>query len=191
MIILIDGYNVLRAVLRGRKGSDRERDQFLALLGRYAKQKKHKLVVVFDGGSYEWPHKERQHGVHVVFVGFNETADDYIKRYIKDHSAKDIVLASSDRELQSAAAHEQLPVIGGYTFYTFVQEAIAGNASDDPTATALVKTALHEDQELDTLMQEASKQVPVKSEDVIEKQPAQAQKKSKKERALIRTIKKL
>lgn len=80
MIIIVDGYNVLRGVLDGREASEQARNQFLAQLGRYARRKKHKIILIFDGGSSPMPEKTEQHGINLVYSGYIDTADDLIKK---------------------------------------------------------------------------------------------------------------
>src|SRR5437016_701581 len=106
MIIVIDGYNLLRTVPPYKKTiTDTERKQFIAQLGRYGRAKGHKIVVVFDGGPYEWPIKEKQsNNVLLIYSGIHESADDCIRHYLEMHRTQDIVLVTSDRELNNYAA---------------------------------------------------------------------------------------
>src|SRR5579863_9041291 len=100
MIIVVDAYNLLRSVPPYKKTiTDRERVAFIAQLSAYGRRKGHKIVIVFDGGPYEWPHKENGKTVQIVYSGIHESADDYIKEYVDAHKAKDLLLVSSDSEL--------------------------------------------------------------------------------------------
>src|SRR5437870_4731380 len=97
MIIIVDAYNLLHAISSSKKAmTDKERAKFITLLGSYGKAKGHKMVIVFDGGPYEWPFKENTKRVCVVYSGMHESADDYIKQYLQEHRAKDLLLVSSD-----------------------------------------------------------------------------------------------
>ena len=64
MIILIDGYNLLKQ-LHGPTVSDMQRGAFANLLGRYIKKRNHKITVVLDGGPYLYPTFEKQKGITI------------------------------------------------------------------------------------------------------------------------------
>src|SRR5258708_757099 len=124
MIIIVDGYNVLRGVLDGREASEQARNHFLAQLGRYAKRKKHKIILIFDGGSSPMPFVSDHHGVTVVYSGYVDTADDLIKIKLTELQGKDVLLVSSDRELNSWAAKYDMPSIEAADFYELLQSAL-------------------------------------------------------------------
>ena len=85
MIIVLDAYNLLRAIPPYKKTiSQKERAQFIAQLSAYARSKGHKVIIVFDGGPHEWPFKENMKFVQVVYSGMHESADEYIKEYIEN-----------------------------------------------------------------------------------------------------------
>ena len=196
MIIVIDGYNVLKQIAPAELVSERERNQFIAVLGRYAKRKKHKLVVVFDGGPYEWAHKEPVHGVCVVYSGIHESADEYIVHYLEERKTRDILLISSDHELCLRASEFAIPSLGSGDFYTLVQEAL--RKKDEQRAMQqkekAVKITQAKNAELDALMIEASQHVPIKREDLTSADKQQVRpsyRVSKKERKLLAKLKKL
>ena len=167
MLILIDGYNVLKGVARGGEVSPRERDQFIAQLGAYAHRKKHMIIVVFDGGLYGWPDKEERRAVKIIFTGARETADDVIRQQLKKHRGKDLLLVSSDRELGRNASRLEIPSIDSEDFYLLMQAALE-KTETAPEAAATgeaIKTTEESTPELDRLMQEASVIVPHKPED--------------------------
>lgn len=195
MIIVIDAYNLLRTVPPYKKTiTDQERKQFLAQLGRYGRFKGHKVVVVFDGGPYEWPVKEKQLSVVVVYSGIHETADDYIREYIEAHRAKEMLLVTSDRELNGYAAQFSVPSIDSFAFYQLLQEAKSQSISKVDTNQAIVKTTGEAREEIDFLMMNASKVVPEKAEDMNIKDQNRASKKrqlNKEERILLKKLRKL
>lgn len=193
MIIVIDAYNMLRSVPpHGRKVTENERQQFLNQLATYAKKKKHKLVVVFDAGPYEWPHKERYRGIYTIYSGVNRSADDYIKEYLEKQKTGDLLLVSSDHDLILWAQQFDIPSIGAFHFYQLMKEAIKPGMQVGPEEDGeLIKLGQAAD-EVDALMQEASEVVPIKSEDLVLGNRQSAKKKSsKKERALLKKLKKL
>ncbi len=194
MIIVIDAYNLLRALPpHSRKITDQERKKFLAQVGRYGRMKGHKMVVVFDGGPYEWPSKERVNGVHVVYSGVNETADDYIKEYLDAHKERDMLLVSSDNELNFRADQFNIPSIGSFHFYELMQESLQGKKTKTVVQDKAVKITETESEELDQLMEQASRVMPIKSEDLVREVAGDVVKKkpSKEERKLLSKLKKL
>jgi len=197
MIIIVDAYNLLRAIPPYKKTiTDQERVQFIAQLSAYGRRKGHKIIIVFDGGPYKWSLKENMKTVQVVYSGIHASADDYIKEYIEDHKAKDLLLVSSDSELNRYAERLTIPSIDSSSFYQLVhqelstkQSSVARKKQDQP-----IKVAQDAEQDLDTLMTEASKSIPVKSEDFVASDKGRTAKEdrlSKQERALLKKLKKL
>jgi len=185
---------VLKQVAPSVMVGERERKQFIDMLGQYAKKRQHKIVLVFDGGPYERVSQERVSGIYVVYSGALETADDYIKRYLEEHKALDLLLVSSDRELRSAAARYEIESIRASEFYKTVQEALQSDAGKSTKKAEAIKTAEDEDQELDEVMRKGSKVVQSKVEDFVshkQSRKSKAHRPSKKERKRMKKIKKL
>ena len=202
MIIVVDAYNLLRATPPYKKTiTDKERKQFIVQLSAYGRAKGHKIIIVFDGGPHEWPFKENFKVVQVVYSGIHESADDYIKEYIEAHKEKDLLLVSSDSELNRFAQQRNIASIDSLTFAGLLREGLVTQSSFEASQqNEIVK--LNQDKEfqgsaqdaLDKLMTEASKKVFEKSEDFAEanKNPAAKKKQlSKEDRALLQKLKKL
>lgn len=198
MIIIVDAYNLLRAVPPYKKTiTDKERSQFIKNLSAYGRRKGHKMVIVFDGGPHEWPFKENMKTVMIVYSGLHETADDYIKEYMQAHRAKDLLLVTSDSELNQCAQKLQIPSIDSSSFSQLVyeglrnQQEIVGHKRDD----GVVKLSHDSDSEIDELMMQASKSVSMKSEDLApvgsKNREAKKSQHSKDERALLKKLNKL
>lgn len=195
MIIVVDAYNLLRAVPPYKKTiTDQERVKFIAQLGAYGRRKGHKIVIVFDGGPHEWPFRENMKTVQVVYSGIHESADDYIKEYIEAHQAKDLLLVSSDSELNHFAARYTIPSIDSSSFHQLVHEELRTKTLSFEKTNVVVKLAHDTPDDIDALMMEASKTVPVKSEDFSTGASGREVKKpavSKHERALLKKLNKL
>jgi predicted RNA-binding protein with PIN domain len=195
VIILIDAYNMLKQIIIRREIAQQERTRFLSLISRYSNKKKHHMVVVFDGGPYEWLHRERVHGVQVVYSGLHQTADDYIKHYIGDHKESDLLLVSDDRDLNLYAQRFSMPSISPRDFYILVQEALRTPVSDRlQTEQIATKISDESHADIDVLMQEASRTVPTKrgdTPDITHSGLADGRKLSKEERKLLQKLKKL
>ncbi|KKP35819.1 MAG: hypothetical protein UR26_C0002G0119 [candidate division TM6 bacterium GW2011_GWF2_32_72] len=196
MILVIDGYNVLKQAFVPTFVDDRMRSDFIYKLGNYAKVKGHKVVLVFDGGPYDMNFKETINKVSVVYSGYRETADDFIKRYLRENKEKDILLISSDREITSIAEQCGCEWVSALEFYdrfkefgrTFDLENVSRNKTE------IFRTTQTSSQELDQLMQNASKSVETKSEDLVflpKKRQSKAYKLSKKDSRRAKKIGKL
>jgi len=192
MIIVIDAYNLLCSVPPYKKTvTDKERAWFIKNLGIYGQRKGHKIIIVFDGGPYEWPFKENRKTVTVIYSGIHESADDYIKDYMQVHYAKDLLLVSSDTELNRSADHYKIPSIDSSAFYQLLHQELFIKKDVVVSHHQEVKL-MHDDTEhIDDFMLQASKNVPIKSEDFIKDQSLKKQQVSKHERALLKKLHKL
>lgn len=196
MIIVVDAYNLLRSVPPYKKTiTDKERAQFITQLSAYGRRKGHKMVIVFDGGPHEWPFKEGKKTVTIVYSGIHESADDYIKEYIETYRAKDLLLVSSDSELNHWAGRLNIPSIDSSSFYQLLYQELSVKQSIIERESVVTK--LHHDNDafdIDALMIEASKSVAIKSEDLIAAQKRRDSKRDqvgKQERALLKKLNKL
>ena len=143
-----------------------------------------------------YPQREKHNGVEIVFSGIKESADDYIKQYVQDIPAHNVMLISSDRELVNFVNYYGVDALDSQSFYTFMQEALL-----EPEVRPMVQKTegaakkLHPedvDQELDELMQEAATFIVRKADDVSGAfEQATQQKIAKKERLRVQKIKKL
>src|ERR1700735_5565234 len=120
MIIVLDSYNILKQVFAPDQVHEAVRKSFINKLIKYAHEKNHYMVIVFDGGPHKFPHKAVGKKIEVIYVGTLQTADDYIKDYIQKHQSKDLLLVTSDRELVQFAGRYQVQVVPGDTFYGYL-----------------------------------------------------------------------
>jgi predicted RNA-binding protein with PIN domain len=103
--LIIDGYNLLAAVERGRSlPFETAREALLRDLAAYRQRKGHALTVVFDAWQRERGIEEHEHrlGVHVIYSKRGERADQIIQRLAQDHG-RDCAVVSSDREVRHHA----------------------------------------------------------------------------------------
>ncbi|MCK5633339.1 NYN domain-containing protein [bacterium] len=194
MILLIDAYNVLKQAMTSVFVSEHDRKIFIEQLGQYAKQRQHKIVLVFDGGPYDRATKEKSSGVYVIYSGSTESADDYIKRYVEDHSELDLLLISSDRELRSVAKSFEIESMQAHKFYKIFQDALRNSQTQDVRKSKTIKISKEENLELDELMKKGSSIIQSKVEDFVYEERSRKSKGhrlSKKERKKIKKIKKL
>jgi predicted RNA-binding protein with PIN domain len=191
MILLLDGYNLLKYILRKDFVSEKDRALFIARLLSYAQHKKHTIILVFDGGPYDRPTYERKGIVSVLYAGGSQSADDVIKEYAERHQASQLVLVSSDRELQSFASRRQVATIDAATFATLMRER-----KEPPLKIVKSTEVAHKLQdktnlELDALMQEGSTYILYKDESPKKNNESDKHRLSKEERKLLKIKKKL
>lgn len=194
MRIIIDGYNMLKSILEAREISEHERSIFLAQLARYARRKGHKIIVVFDGGPYQWTHKEVQFDIQVIYSGMHESADEYIHEYLIDHQTKDMLLVTSDHELRLMASALSITSITTQDFHQLVREALRPVPETEMKPGQLIKMTEQENKELDELMREATATIPIKEDDLAARAHRlykKGKKVSKRERLLLQKLKKL
>jgi len=196
MIIVVDAYNLLRSVPPYKKTiTEKERVQFIARLSAYGRRKGHKIIIVFDGGPHEWPFKEHMKTVMVVYSGIHESADDYIKEYMQAHRTHDLLLVSSDSELNQWAERLNIPSIDSPAFYDLLHQELSTKKPSSAKRDEVVKLSDATTDDIDALMLQASKMVSQKSEDIVAEKPKRHHTKkhevSKRERALLKKLNKL
>jgi len=193
MILLIDGYNILKRHYSVRMINDGIRARFIKDVAAYTRQSGNKVVIVFDGQAQDDAYESHGRAVQVIYSGTRETADDYIKRYVEKHHTKDLMLVTSDRELNRIADYYNIPSLDAHEFVEVLQvRAHEAHAQGASSRGPIIKTSEQDSPELDELMKQASKSVPQKSEDVARThRKSAAQKMSKKERELLKKVKKL
>ena len=188
MIIIIDGYNVLKQVVA--ESTQTQRMQFIRLLNRYARSKGHKIIVVFDAGPTWNLTKEVYESVTVVFVGAKETADDYIIRILPAYKNQETLLVSSDRQIIKNASRCGVESIDARHFYALLQADF--KQMHQPLVSQAIKTTSTAHEERDALMRQASQLTVYKPDDASQrtvKGPSHTL--SKSERKIMKKIGKL
>lgn len=196
MIILIDAYNMIKQVLRISWVSQAQRTECIGKLRRYAQRRKHRVVLVFDGGPYQWVHSEHLGDVQVVYSGIRITADQYIQQYIDEHKRSDLLLVSDDHELVMHASQYEIPSIASEGFYVLVLNNTKRTSTKQPLQSSTQAEGQTENfVDIDQLMRNASKDVTIKDVDReilahndLLKRAARG---SKNERKLLQILKKL
>jgi predicted RNA-binding protein with PIN domain len=194
MIIVIDAYNMIKQALRQKEISAVQRTEFVAQLHRYANRKKHQLIVVFDGGPYQWVHKERKGDLQIIYSGAHASADEYIMQYLYEHRYADILLVSDDHELVLHASDLMLPSIAALGFDQLVREALMNNKKQISESQPLLQSDAVDSEDIDCLMERASRHVLIKQTDQPVGRAIQstaARRGSKIERKLLQILKKL
>jgi predicted RNA-binding protein with PIN domain len=194
MILIIDGYNVLKYRHEKSHLNQDEREQFIALLKRYAALKKIEVSVIFDGGPLGWPDRETHGLVRVIYTGKKETADEYIINYCERHKGGDIVVVSSDREIKKVAGKMGIEAISAAEFYRFLKDAAAKSYEKRDIHRKSVKKKEYStsEPEIDSLMEYGSTlRVPKKDDSQYKKSNGPSKGLSKKEKQRMQKLKKL
>ena len=162
MIILIDGYNLLKSVVNNTIVDGVVRKRFIVSLERYNKKKKFQIVVVFDGWPDELSGYDRSDGVEVIYA--QGSADEWIKNKLIEYKNHEMLLVSSDRELCQAAQCMAVPSIGSLEFYSVVFKE---KQCTQPINNYVIikKSNKHDLPELDQLMYEMSQQIVKDADD--------------------------
>lgn len=168
MIILIDGYNVLKMVFPKALVDESQREKFIGQLSRYAHMTHNKLYVVFDGGEDSRPLFLQRRDITVVYSGYRDSADTVIKGLLEQEQKNEVLLISTDRELNRYAAHYDIPSMESLVFHGYVRDRLhAGEAASKRPAQPQVHkfTANSTSYDLDALMEEGSQKVFYKHDD--------------------------
>lgn len=210
MIILIDGYNLLRHIFPGVKGDlDKQRTQFIRLLGHYKKKKESvikEIIVVFDAGPFRHASREIRSGIVVMFSGQNSSADEWIFEYVSRHKHHEMVLVSFDRELRDCCRPFNVEPMDVDQFYHSVRDVLLEavdtyviKGPQDVQRYEYDDVVLPEDfpqinqEALDIMMQNASLKVSKKDTGELDahKQKGTAHKASKKDKKFNKVLKKI
>ncbi len=208
MIILIDGYNLLRHIFPGVKGDlDKQRLQFIRLLGHYKKKKESvikEIIVVFDAGPFRHASREIRQGIVVMFSGQNSCADEWIFEYVARHKNHEMVLVTLDRELRERCKPYHVESMDVAQFYHSVKDVLLETidmhlVSGQSMIERYEKDDLDDFPEVDQealglMMQHASIKIEKKDIDngpALHKQKGVAHKDSKKSKSFNKVLKKI
>lgn len=208
MIVIIDGYNVLKQVFPHAHATlAKHRDLFIRQLTLYKSHKEQrlkKIIVVFDAGPNTHATRYVKSGIVVVFSGTNCSADDWIIEHIEKNKGHEILLVTKDRELRERGQKLGADWINVHDFYSLLIQDLSKTLANQPQQkdTALQKFTLNyaDDLEeddtnttlLDMLMEQASITTPNKNDDgPHQEQRSHGNKTSKTERRRLAKIKKL
>lgn len=193
MIVVLDGYNIIKKITHTRQATERERNLFITAVTSYAGVKKLHIELVFDGGLSPVLEKEHHGSVRVIYVGTGKSADDYIKDFMSDHCGQDLLLVSADNELRRYAARLQVDSLTSDEFIAvlrgFLQDRNAQGLSKPAPLKKIAKTTAIE---LDALMIAGSQMMSGHKDDSLKKPSKRSAKKSSKiEKRIVQKINKL
>lgn len=182
MIVLVDGYNVMKMVFSCRGQQFRmEKKNFICSIGKYFKIKSktiRQILLFFDGGSSMQMTREIKNGVVVMQSGQRMSADDIILEYIEKKNSQEILLVTNDRELIKLSHQNNKYVVcmDSDAFWELVCKTIImdkGIPQSNKGAGGGMKKINHDDNnrssnsEFDALMAMASMHLPDKDHDEL------------------------
>ncbi len=209
MIVLIDGYNLLKQIFPKQKNQlFKQREELIKQLGFYKRLRPDikELIIVFDGGVFSHATREIHRGVVVIFSGNRQSADDWILQHIHKNKGKEFLLITLDHNLILKAEELGVASMSVFDFYALLKNCIEdealGSMIDKKKIGPLVKyeekdnfEELHSEA-LDLLMDEAtlnSYELEKKLKEDEEENDSFLRKRKlkKRERFLLKKIKKL
>lgn len=194
MILIIDGYNLLKSIFKIKTISKHDLSSYVLRLSTYAKAKKHSFFIVFDGGPHDQPVEQKTTQGVMVYVGRNQTADEYIERYSSLHKHLELLVVSSDRELQNAMKNINVATINSQDFNEYVNMFYLEKESLSVLKARSKAVKLQKYKcttEIDALMEDVSV-ISIKKDDFLLSEMIKKPNKSKKkDRILLEKIKKL
>lgn len=119
-MLLVDGYNLLRAVQNLSEETAGVSDtQICLIISRYLAITKNTGAIIFDGiGPRDKSGFNNAANLEVVFSGRNKEADDVIEKLILINSApRSLKVVSSDRRIKAAAGKRKAAAINSIDFW--------------------------------------------------------------------------
>jgi predicted RNA-binding protein with PIN domain len=172
MLLLVDAYNVLKQSSSKQYITAAQREAFIERLVKYASVRKHRMVIVFDGGEASYPYEVPQkHEVRVIFSGTKNSADEVLKDLCSRYTKKEVALVSSDRQLCAFANTYDIVSIDSEILWEVMDAALKG--SKPPSSFVRTSEPAHKrvgyesSAEIDALMEAGSSQVQIKGEDKV------------------------
>ena len=206
MLIIIDGYNILKRVFSRIRGKlDKQREELLSYLAFYKDQKReHDITVVFDGGGSSHALREIYKGIVVVYSGVKRSADEWILDYIERHKEFSMLLITEDRALVVGARSlsKNIDTMSPRPFYEMIRNIITqevASSISSPSETIL-KYDRAEDEDiveelqsaaLDLLMKEVEMEAYSKEEEPKKMRISSSHKASKQERKKLQKLRKI
>lgn len=149
MIIIIDGYNLLKHIFPGVKNSslDKQKIPLIRQLTYYKTSKDRdikEILIVFDAGPSNHATRSVKSGVVIVYSGSRSSADDWILSFVERNKNNDVLVVTLDRALREACCKLGADWLDVYEFYNILQQRILSDlqtttSSDDQEISSLEK----------------------------------------------------
>lgn len=210
MIIIIDGYNLLKQLHPNNKENlEFHKKVLLRKLSVYKKVKQadiKEIIVVYDGGCFNHATREIHHGIVTLEAGYKRSADDWIIEYVDRYKNQEITIVSMDRALCLTCEQHGAFSIGVFDFAQALNQVIKNaqaGTEGEPILTTDTQKLQDENYDiniefpqeptnLDDLMQEgAHMHIPQKKERSDLSQTKKSPPLSKQEKLMVKKMKKI
>lgn len=128
MIIIIDGYNLLKHIFPGAKNNlDKQKKALIAQLAYYKANKERsikEIIIVFDAGPSNHATRSVKSGIVIVFSGTKSSADNWILNFVERSKDKEILVITLDRALRDACSKLGADWLDVYEFHKILQQRI-------------------------------------------------------------------
>lgn len=158
MTIVIDAYNFIKYVTKTSFVSDQEIREWISTFKEYARFRNNTVIIVFDAGPGLYQMTEYYGKVTVIYSGQMKTADDVIQDFLQQNQGKDLLLVTSDREICVFAEKVNIVSVGSDDFYKIFNHVMSRQENyEQKIVHTLHKITDQELDDLDTLMEEGSR----------------------------------
>ncbi len=135
MFVLIDGHNLIGKLPDVSLSDADDEAQLIEKIMRYRARTGRRVTIVFDsGGAYKLSATKRRGGITVRYAPHGITADSLIiKQLRRERNPKEVLVITSDRAIQRAAAQVGARIMSSPAFAEVLADlrAPAAAASDD------------------------------------------------------------
>ncbi len=192
MKIIVDAYNLLHAIFPGPRAKEKQKQKLIDELRAYARNSGNQIMLVFDGGDFTYPYVDEQKTISIVWAGHRMSADDWIMEYLDKNRNQDLLVASSDREIQAHASDLGIVCMGAYRFYKTIMAKRPEPQKIAKDQGAIKNRSKPSDNQVDELMENGSDGIEIKQEDIKQHEAnSKGKNVSKRDRTLLRQLKKL
>lgn len=129
---LIDGHNLIGQMPNLRLSDPNDEEKLLEYLRRYRARTGHRLTVVFDAGqTFQPAQTKKQGGLTVKFVAHGQSADQIIKKRLRQvRNPQGTMVVTSDRAIQEAARQAGVRVVTAQEFGQQLLQLSSGSGSE-------------------------------------------------------------
>lgn len=197
MIIIIDAYNFLKAIVSHKMLTQSVVKIWIERFNQYIKKRNNQIILVFDAGPFLGVSKERFGQVEIIYAGQSSTADAYIQEWILKYGQLDVLLVTSDRQIRNHAQQNNVVSISSQEFFSIFNDVMTeAECEQIQFDRSIVKTQIGvTDQALDELLERSTRNLIVdchKNEYAEHnKRSLGAATKNKKDRAILKKIAKI
>lgn len=159
MLVILDGYNLLKQVFHTSSLNESERNSALTRIAARARVKKYHVLVVFDGYHAEYAPRTVYGTTTVVYSGARRSADEYIIEYVRAIREHCIVV-TGDRALAQAIRSHRCEIMSPHLYWeTICASDKAVSKPPEQKTHGIRKLSDSSSRGLDALMEQAARGV--------------------------------